>query len=319
MGHNLPKFCAASLVTLLCAAPACAVARAQPVPQARFEALPLELSRQNHLLVRAFINGKAALLGVDTGAPVSAISAARRAHFGLTGIPRHSKIPQRLVINGSFNRVGIVHDLRLGGLHLIDEPLVAIDFGRSTRATRELAEPELDGILGADILFPTEAVVDCARQMLILKVTPDISGGPPGLDRAGWSSVPINVTRGYNLYVESHVNGRVSKMMVDTGAFTTLLHRPFLARMKIPLRETPYTSGGVNLRERGVQLATLKKFSVGSFEIRGKEVGVMDLQGLIHGNLLEGSPPVAGLLGSEFLRRNHGIIDFGTRMLYLKL
>ncbi len=45
----------------------------------------------------------------------------------------------------------------------------------------------------------------------------------------------------------------------------------------------------------------------------------MDLDGLIHGDLLKGEPPVAGLLGSEFLRRNNAIIDFGTRTLYLKL
>ena len=30
----------------------------------------------------------------------------------------------------------------------------------------------------------------------------------------------------------------------------------------------------------------------------------MNLDGLIHGDLLQGTPPVAGLLGSEFLRRN---------------
>ena len=45
----------------------------------------------------------------------------------------------------------------------------------------------------------------------------------------------------------------------------------------------------------------------------------MNLDGLIHGDLLQGKPPVAGLLGSEFLRRNNAIIDFGTRTLYLKL
>ena len=39
---------------------------------------------------------------------------------------------------------------------------------------------------------------------------------------------------------------------------------------------------------------------------------------LIHDGLLEGSPPVAGLLGAETLRRHHGIIDFGTRTLYLR-
>jgi hypothetical protein len=66
-----------------------------------------------------------------------------------------------------------------------------------------------------------------------------------------------------------------------------------------------------------VQLATIRKMSVGSTVISGKEVGVIDLEGLIHSQLLKGTPPVAGLLGAEILNRNHGIIDFGTRTLYL--
>src|SRR4029453_15039660 len=45
---------------------------ARTAPQ--FEALPLVRSRQNHLLLRAFINGKPAWLTVDSGAPVSAIA-----------------------------------------------------------------------------------------------------------------------------------------------------------------------------------------------------------------------------------------------------
>ena len=45
---------------------------------------------------------------------------------------------------------------------------------------------------------------------------------------------------------------------------------------------------------------------------------VIDLEGVIHDGLLDGSPPVAGLLGAEILNRHHGIIDFGTRTLYLK-
>jgi hypothetical protein len=32
----------------------------------------------------------------------------------------------------------------------------------------------------------------------------------------------------------------------------------------------------------------------------------------------QGSPPVVGLLGAEILRSHHGIVDFGTRTLYLK-
>src|SRR5438876_4948029 len=75
----------------------------------QFEALPLALSPQNHLIVRAFINGKLALLGVDTGAPVSAIAVSRHRHYGLDSISSASKLPPKLMINGALDTVGIAN------------------------------------------------------------------------------------------------------------------------------------------------------------------------------------------------------------------
>ncbi|MGI8890042.1 MAG: aspartyl protease family protein [Chthoniobacterales bacterium] len=294
--------------------------RPQPaLDNPQFQALPLERSSQNHLLIRAEINGKPALLGVDTGAPVSAIASSRRKHFGMTGLPGTSKLPPRLRINGGFNRVTIAKRLRLGALTLVDEPMVAIDLRAPAGSSREFQEQELDGILGADILFPTEAVVDCKQQILFMKVDPDAKGTVPGVDHRGWKTMPIRVTKGWNLYVDGKLNGKPAQLMIDTGAFTTLIHRPFVKEMRLKTRDTRYTSGAVNLDERGLQLAVIRRFAVGPLMVKGKEVGVMNLEGLIHGELLKGEPPVAGLLGSEFLRRNNAIIDFGTRTLYLKL
>ena len=290
--------------------------RAGRVPQ--FQALPLERSGQNHLLVRAFINDKPALLGVDTGAPVSAIALTRVAHFGMTPAPANSEIPTRVRINGSFAGVVMAQGLRLGALNLIDEPMVAVDLGSSSRAAKMMNEQPIDGILGADILFPTEAVLDCRAQVLILKIDPQAQGGAPGLNYSGFSEVPMHVSPGYNLYVDGTLNGKRAKLMVDTGAYGTLLHQKFVRNMRIPVRNSAFTSSGVNLKQRGVQLATISRFSVGSLDMRSKEVGVIDLEGLVRGGLLNGSPPVAGLLGSEILQRYNGIIDFGTRTLYLK-
>ena len=280
-----------------------------------YEALPLIRSSQNHLLVRAEINGKPALLGVDTGAPVSAIALKRRAYFGLAPITGKSAIPSRLSINGAFNSVAIARNLRLGALNLVDEPMVLVDLGGLRRSSKR---DEIDGILGADILFPTKAILDCQRQILILKINPSVPGTVPGFDFRGFRGIPMHVSDGFNLYVDGSVNGKKAKLMVDTGAFATLLHSRFVRRMQIPLRNTPFSSSGVNLKTRGVQIATISRFSVGSMDMRSNDVGVMNLEGLIHGGLLDASPPVAGLLGSEILRRYHGIIDFGTKTLYLK-
>jgi predicted aspartyl protease len=280
-----------------------------------YEALPLIRSSQNHLLVRAEINGKPALLGVDTGAPVSAIALKRRAYFGMAPITGKSAIPSRLSINGAFNTVAIARNLRLGSLNLVDEPMVLVDLGGLRRSTKG---DEIDGILGADVLFPTKALLDCQRQILVLKINPSVPGTVPGFDFRGFRGIPIHVSDGYNLYVDGSVNGTKAKLMVDTGAFATLLHSRFVRRMRIPLRDTQFSSSGVNLKQRGVQIATISRFSIGSMDMRTNNVGVINLEGLIHGGLLDASPPVAGLLGSEILRRYHGIIDFGTKTLYLK-
>jgi len=303
-----------TLVVGLIAAPRIVYAR----QTTQFEALPLVRSRQNHLLVRAFINGKPAWLTVDSGAPVSAIALHRRDYFRLKPTTAESKLPARVQINGAFNNVAIARELRLGGLRLIDEPVVTVDLAYSSRATRLAHEPEIDGIIGADILFPTQAVLDCERQLLILKTDPEVAGNVPAFNRRGLRAVPIQVSDGFNLYVNGSVNGTPARLMVDTGSFTTLLHCSFVRRMRIATRGTPYSSSAVNLKERGVRVAKIRKLSVGSVDIVGKEVGVIDLEGLIHDGLLQGSPPVAGLLGAETLRRHHGIIDFGTRTLYLR-
>ncbi len=311
------------LAALLLAAPFSVNARssardARRAVPAEFDALPLTRSRQNHLLVRAYINGKLAWLGVDSGAPVSAIAANRRAHFRVNGIGGNPSLPSKVQINGAFNNVGIVRKFRLGSLELLDEPVVLVDLGNTSRSSRRGDEQEIDGILGADILFPTNAVLDCQRRVLFLKNDPNVAEKAPAFDGRGFQAVPIQVSDGFNLYVNGSINGTKAKLMVDTGSFATLLHRSFVRRMKIPTRQTPFRSAAVNLKQRGVRLAHIRKLSVGSVDFAGKDVGVVDLEGLIHGRLLNGSPPVAGLLGAEILNRHHGVIDFGNRTLYLK-
>jgi predicted aspartyl protease len=285
---------------------------------AQFEALPLVRSRQNHLLVRAWINDKPALLIVDSGSPGTVIASRRRSHFGVSQVSAaDSKYPARVRVNGSYNSLVMAHTLRLGGLNIADVPAISADLSGARRAARSLHEQEADGILGADVLFASRAVLDCQRQLLILNLQPDVPAAVPGLDFRGFQKVPMFVTEGFNLYVDGLVNGSQARLMVDTGAFATLLHRPFVRRLHIPTEQTRLQSAAINLKEEGLDVARIRKLSVGTFDIGGKEVGVVDLGGILH-EAMQLSPPAVGLLGAEILNRHHGIIDFGTRTLYLK-
>jgi predicted aspartyl protease len=311
----------ALLVALVVSLPALALAKPPPRVEApQYEALPLERSSQNHLLVRAEINGKQAVLLVDTGAPLSAVAIDRATYFGMDPVSAKSRIPSRLNINGAFNSMSIARSLRLGALNLVDEAMVLIDFSylRQTSDGEGAHKRESDGILGTDILSPLKAVLDYDRMLLVLKIDPAIRGSVPGFNFHGFRRIRMHESEGYNLYVDGSVNGTKARLMVDTGAFATLLHSQFVLRMKIPLQQTKFRSIGVNLAQSRVRLANISRFSVGSLDMQSHRVGVINLQGLIHGGLLEASPPVAGLLGSEMLQRYHAIIDFGTNSLYLK-
>ena len=315
------KNVAALLVTLVASLPAVALARSRaPAEAPQYEALPLERSSQNHLLVHAEINGKPAVLLVDTGAPLSAVAIDRASHFRMDPVSAKSKIPSRLNINGAFNSMSIARSLRLGALKLVDEAMVLIDFAylRPSARADGKNERESDGILGTDILSPLNAVLDYERMLLVLKLDSRVPGPVPGFNFHGFRRVRMHESEGYNLYVDGSVNGTKARLMVDTGAFATLLHSQFVLHMKIPLRQTKFRSIGVNLAQSHVRLANITRLSVGSMDMRSYKVGVINLEGLIHGGLLDASPPVAGLLGSEMLQRYHAIIDFGTSSLYLK-
>src|SRR5207245_8417182 len=109
---------------------------------------------------------KPALLEVDTGAPISAIAATRAQYFGLLPVGANSDLPMKVDINGASSRVAVAQTFQIGFLTLVDEPLVALDLANLAVQSRSENEEPIDGILGADVLFPTQAVLDCGAQML---------------------------------------------------------------------------------------------------------------------------------------------------------
>src|SRR5437764_14245359 len=129
--------------------------------------------------------------------------------------------------------------------------------------------------------------------MLILKMDPGFPGKTPGTEYRGLRGVPIRVSDTYNLYVDAAINGEPARLMVDTGAFATLLNRGFVRRLHVPLHETEFSSSAVHLKQRGVQIARIKRLSLGSVDIVGEDTGVVDLEGLMHSALLRDSQPAA--------------------------
>ena len=272
----------------------------------------LERVRSGHFVVRAEINGQPVRLVVDTGCPVTVLTEA--AYRRLARPDAGSRLPAGDVrlrsLNGRPARSGFVDDLHvgdssLGGTHVAVAALEAV-LGRG--AGGHVA----DGILGADSLHRSRAVLDLARRTLVLR------GQAASNDtRAGYVRVPAAYTTGRHLAVPCILAEDPYRFVVDTGSPFTVVRREVVRSEDLaqPARmASMHTLGGDTL----VAWVPLRRWNIGSFPVTRAIVGAGSFRGGIFDERTRAGGEVAGLLGLDWLVRWGAVIDFGERAVYLR-
>ena len=292
---------------MLAARPVCAAASPPKSEIPSYVAMRLGSGKQNQFFVEARINGRRAVLIVDTGSPITCIDASKARPFGLKPFTGSEDIPATVIANGETHRVTLIPSMRMGQVELKDTPAALIDLGEINRQLRATHDKPVDGILGLDLLFALKAVLDCGRHELILKTNPAVkSPFAATLKRGGWMPVPMRVVEGH-LLVNGRVNAAAASFVVDTGSPVSALDRAFCASHKIvPSRKT-FASRGIHFDDTGAGIAWVENFRIGKYDARRTPVAVFDLARLLRSsrNGLQGS----GLLGSHTLQKNLAVID----------
>lgn len=286
-----------------------------------YGATELFLLQENRLTTRATINGEKVRLVLDTGfdGPLGLDSRLVGAKVKTEGA-EHSGIG----ISGKAIKVhkGMAEMVVIGNVQLTDVPLEVgafngFDEERAEKFTSAMSfdmdmghQGESAGFVGRDFLRMNHAVIDLGNRMLYLR--------PPGKGRAvqlsgalgGAGMGEASITNG-NL-VDVEVNGVAGKMVIDTGAVTSLLDPRFAAKAKARgygSREMEMTDiSGVKTRTNLTGISDLK---IGGIPARPPTVNEVNFS---YYSATGGK--VVGLLGLDFLGRNWCIIDFGQNKLY---
>jgi len=119
-----------------------------------YVAVPLERIMDDRLCVKVEVRGKDLRLGLDTGAGHSYFDRYRVRHLGVEWNDEDYCEIQGLDIAG----------VSSGPLHLY-----TFDMTSTNRALRDMNQPEIDGLLGADVLRPLSAVIDHAGGTLYIR------------------------------------------------------------------------------------------------------------------------------------------------------
>ena len=299
-------FLTSAIVTITCF-PSPASRAAEPAPAALktflehegYGGSPLERRFGNHLFVNSVINGSKTALMIDTGCPFTLIdrNSAHRIGLGLTDAK--SDVTN---IRGTSqpSAVSRISTLAMGNCTFQNVPVAVAAEGDINR----YAHPHLDGLFGAHEMAKFGMVVDCSRQMLY--VNPKGSSAPTSqalasfLQGRGFVRVPMQFDSGHHLIVDAQVNLRPVKLIVDTGAFTTVISAAYA--------EGAGTAMDSQMSDRGRGVGRLGELSIGDFKVNNAEVYVADIH----------EKAGAGLVGEDYLSWNFGIIDLGGMNLYLR-
>ena len=133
-----------------------------------YHKIKFTVSKTNHLLVDASINGIKGRFILDTGASNSCVDFEDVSQFKLTAA--HSKTRAAGAgATGMFTQVAQDNVLKIGRWQYKSFNLVVFDMSHVNHALVEHKAKPVQGILGADVLLEGKAIIDYANRLLYLK------------------------------------------------------------------------------------------------------------------------------------------------------
>ncbi|HLN52486.1 MAG TPA: retropepsin-like aspartic protease [Lentimicrobium sp.] len=129
-----------------------------------------------NLLARVIINGKPALLMVDTGSPKTVLDTDHLQKFvNQTELKRN---PRRGLagITSVYTYIATIEKLEIGSIVINDYKAAAVDLGQINRSFRGMGNPQIDGLLGCDLLRHCKAVLRFEDRLLELNALEEPDG-----------------------------------------------------------------------------------------------------------------------------------------------
>lgn len=133
-----------------------------------YKKIKFKISKTQHLLIKARINGIKGNFILDTGASNSCVDFRGIEYFGLTAEDSDTKAAGAGGI-GMLTQTSLKNTLKLGRWSTKNFGLVIFDMSHVNEALRQYKAKPVDGIIGADILLKGKAIIDYYNHCFYLK------------------------------------------------------------------------------------------------------------------------------------------------------
>lgn len=133
-----------------------------------YKKIKFQISKTNHLLIKAKVNGIKGNFIIDTGASNSCVGFNEIIFFGLVAV--NSKIQASGAgATGMATQIARKNKLQFGSWKVKNIDLVIFDLSHVNAALVSHKAKAVHGIIGADILLQAKAIIDYSNRFIYLK------------------------------------------------------------------------------------------------------------------------------------------------------
>jgi predicted aspartyl protease len=313
--HRMPAHHTARLAVLLaCIVPLSISAApknrsAMQVPG--YRAVRVHYGPMNKMIMSVRINGQPANLLVDTGSNQMILDAETAVSFGIRPSQRGLRYIRFTQINGEVLPVGFAQNVTAGSMNF-GSRLVTL----RNSIHSDAGKAHIDGVLGLDILLRHKALINCRTKLVFFKVDEArrINLGSVAASEK-FTRVPIQREETGALTVPCSIGGQPARLLVDTGAFVTMLHEGFVTSLGFVPEPTRISARFARGASKRISAARMDDLNIGAFKVPSEKFGVAPLPQFA---LQQGRSRIAGILGMDTLYICHAIVDLDGMGLFLK-
>jgi len=134
----------------------------------KYKKLNFKVSKTQHLLIKAKINGVTGNFILDTGASNSCVGFESIEHFNLKAGKSKTKAAGAGA-TGMFTQIAKNNSLKIGRWKTENFHLIIFDMSHVNDALKQYKAKPVQGIIGADVLLEGKAIIDYANHCFYLK------------------------------------------------------------------------------------------------------------------------------------------------------
>lgn len=138
------------------------------------------------------------------------------------------------------------------------------------------------------------------------------------------TTIPFKIlnidNEGYHLLIKVTINGKASKLVLDTGASKTVFDKSRITKIikQKDFEKHDKLSTGLGTNTMESHFTVIKKLKIGKLEINNYKAVLLDLSHVNHSYSQIGLPKIDGVLGSDILNDYKAVIDYEKKVLKMK-